>query len=342
MEKYLRPYEDYLADYDRETICQLKELEQTLLTDEKKAELGDFNDPESSAYQVFLSIAVKRDRDRFDFVDKLIEQANTMDLLVERTKRPVVYCQVCGKVMREDGHTFRNDNRDIVFFFQCPAGHPKRLVYPDGKREITFKPKRCANCGGAVSSATEETEFQLNFIDTCTRCCHVEHMAMAMEKPEPINELERKKYCIDFAGKKTRLEELAGFLEIVERIMEPSEQEDGSTPKAKPVIKLEQVSIPEIEARVMACLEKSSYIKVVFQVPQPEKQVLIDFTFQDPTKRPESTSLRLFRKQVNELLSKTNWRLAKNADYRMGMLSAQLIGYDKKEDLSKLAKHRKK
>lgn len=343
MEKYLRSYEEYLAVYDRETISQLKELEQSLLTDEKQVELGDFNDPESNAYQVFLSVAVKRDRDRFGFVDRQIEQANAMDALVARTKRPVVYCQVCGKLMKEDGHTFRNDNRDIVFFFKCPAVHfPKRLVYPDGKTEIHLKPKQCVQCGGVLRSATEETESQLVFIDTCIRCGHVDRMELTMDKPEPVDEQERKKYCLDFAGKKTRLEELTGFLELVERIMEPSEQEGEEAPKAKPAVKIEQVHIPEIEARVTTCLEQSGYIKVVFQVPQPGEQVLIDFTCQDPTKRPESTSLRLLRKQLNELLSKTNWRLAKDAVYRMGMLSAQLIGYDQKADLLKLAKRRKK
>jgi hypothetical protein len=45
---------------------------------------------------------------------------------------------------------------------------------------------------------------------------------------------------------------------------------------------------------------------------------------------------------MNELLIPTNWRLATEAVYRMGMLSAQLIGYDQKEDLLKLAKRRKK
>lgn len=94
-----------------------------------------------------------------------------------------------------------------------------------------------------------------------------------MEKPEPIDERERKKYCTDFIGKKTRLEELGSILELVGEIMEPSEH-GGTAVKAIAAIKLEQVSIPEIESRVTACLEKSGYIKVVFQVPRPEAQVL--------------------------------------------------------------------
>jgi hypothetical protein len=249
---------------------------------EQKLSPWDLNDRGSSAYQVFLSAAVKQERDRSDFIERQMDQAKQMDTLVERTKRPAVNCLVCGMLMQEDGHAFRNDNREIAFFFQCPAGHfSKRLVHADGKREISFKIKRCANCGGGINSTTEETELELIFTDTCTRCVDVQRLEMSMDRPAPIDEQERKKYCTDFIGQKTQLEELSGLLEVIAEMNELSGQEVNPG-KTKIAIKLEQVNIADLESRVTACLEKAGFIKVIFQVSRPEAQVLIDFSLQYP------------------------------------------------------------
>lgn len=334
MDKYLRDYEEYVEEYDRETIRQLKELEEDLSSEQKKAEMGELQDTESNAYQLFLTMGLRRVKGKSDSISRRMAYDQKMDDLVANTPKPVVRCKICGKVMDYADHTFRNDGREILFFFSCPMGHlPKRLVYPDGKREITFKPKQCKGCGGLVVSTNEESEYQLVLIDTCQQCGHNERMEMEMAKPEPIDEQERKKYCTDFIGKKTRLDNLSGILSVIADM--ENNPKKRKTPDADVI---EKVTIPEIEARITASVEKSGFTKLNFQVPQLNDQVIIEFTLQDPVRKDEAKSIRLFRKEITTLVNETNWRLAPGTNYRMGLITGKIIGYDKKEDIAKLAK----
>ena len=71
--------------------------------------------------------------------------------------------------------------------------------------------------------------------------------------------------------------------------------------------------------------------------------MIINFTVQDnKTGREEYDSRMTLKKLIQKLLIETNWRLMSDGiDYRLGILSGRLRGYEREEDLLKIIINKK-
>ena len=67
------------------------------------------------------------------------------------------------------------------------------------------------------------------------------------------------------------------------------------------------------------------------------------FSIHDAKERSESQSMGDLKKAITKNLQGTNWRLMSDGvDYRLGMLSGRLRGYEREEDLLELVRLEKK
>lgn len=98
--------------------------------------------------------------------------------------------------------------------------------------------------------------------------------------------------------------------------------------------------VVELEKLLSKILEKSGYVKLVFDKPEINQFVIVPFTVQDdnPKRKDRESELEL-RKIINKTLEKTNWRLmSEGMTYRLGYLFGRLKGYEREKDLIKLLK----
>ena len=103
---------------------------------------------------------------------------------------------------------------------------------------------------------------------------------------------------------------------------------------------IRKVTVVELEKLLSSTLRKNGYIKFKLAEPQIDRHVVINFTAQDEkSARQEYDSRNELKKIINKVLSDTNWRLmSEGANYRLGILSGRLKGYEAEEDLIKLIK----
>ena len=89
-----------------------------------------------------------------------------------------------------------------------------------------------------------------------------------------------------------------------------------------------------------APLKKEEYINLDFSKPEIGREIIINFTVQDnKTDRGEYDSRIQIQRLIKRTLENTNWRLmSEGINYRLGILTGRLRGYENEEDLIKLIK----
>ena len=102
--------------------------------------------------------------------------------------------------------------------------------------------------------------------------------------------------------------------------------------------KLKKLTVIELEKLLTPVLEKEGYIKLEFSQLDLQKDVIISFTIQDTkTGQHEYDSRMKLKKVIEKTLVNTNWRLmSEGIHYRLGILTGQLRGREREEDLAKL------
>ncbi len=169
MGKYLREYEFYETQYDKNTVGELKALEDFYLDG---VSYTDFEDTLSPLYQMYLIMALKRNKAKGASIRKLMDIHKNMDKLISETPVPEVNCDTCGKQLKVCDHIFNKRGLHISFILTCPAGHlPEKTVTPSGE---------------SVCLKTNEYD---DFMD--------------MAYDPPVSDGDLKKYCTDLSDETT-------------------------------------------------------------------------------------------------------------------------------------------
>ena len=102
--------------------------------------------------------------------------------------------------------------------------------------------------------------------------------------------------------------------------------------------KLDKLTIIKVQSLLQPILEKEGYVNLSFLQPQIERDIIVEFTIQDnKSNREEYDSKQQLRRLIKSTLENTNWRLmSEGVNYRLGVLSGRLRGYENEEDLLKL------
>jgi len=353
MENYRKTDQEYLENYDKETIQLLKQLEAELGESiYNKGKINDIKNPAGNIkfkfemptqiYDVFsryYRTAVMRAQDKESFIIEQKWNDEKKDNLIRETPVPRnIKCDQCGTSMYLETHFFEENDTLLLFVFSCPNKHtPKKVLYPDGVRQRITPISKCEKCGGKLSKEKEQTKTFIKLIDTCLDCGHVSTMELELSPETPITDEERYKYCEIWKGKKNFEEDLEATFEFFNYINEKEKLK-----KEKEELKVdsvEQVNLPKLEDRLSKLAEELSYIKFKFDNHSTEKYLSVSFSLQDPTERTEKESSKIIVDAIQQALFHTNWRLMnRGVEYRLGLITGKLRAYAGEEGLMKIAK----
>jgi hypothetical protein len=164
MERYLKPRQEYLDQYDRFTVedCRRREAfhkrgAEDGKTDEEKKMHKLFS--EVALYYDLLYATVGRYDEREATVNKWMQRDGEMDRLLETATPPEgIRCLTCGTHaeanFRTIDHASEDDKPRVLFMYDCPKGcKPRRAFFNDGE-EYIVKP----NLMSEVQSGTRYKE----------------------------------------------------------------------------------------------------------------------------------------------------------------------------------------
>jgi hypothetical protein len=106
------------------------------------------------------------------------------------------------------------------------------------------------------------------------------------------------------------------------------------------IAKIKKLTIFELQKLLDPILEKAGYVKLEFEKPEMQKDVILGFGLQDSKPgRSEWDSVHELQKLLKKALEGTNWRLMSDGvRYRLGFLTGRLRGVEGEENLKKLVK----
>jgi hypothetical protein len=347
MRQSKQPNQQYIDNYDRETIKTLKLLEKelpssfNLRSDYSSYDLLNRSTVDQDpAVANFFSKAISRATMREAAIQGVTEMHLREERLVKETPAPMnIYCNVCKREMLFDSHFFKSKlEEQILFVFSCPAGHkPKKVVYPNGQ-EYQVKETKC-DCGGRFKHSSIRKDNILTMIDTCSSCGKEEFLELDSTEVMdlPIDEDDRKKYCLQFLCIPDFLHDLLLFQNVAHIFDKEGEENDIN--KKYEVDKIKKINVPALEVMLKKEVETEGYTKFEFTKTDLSKFIIVTFLVNDTLDRAHRESVKKLSKIISANLFPLNWRLISNSiEYRLGVLSGRIRAYETEIDLLELAK----
>ena len=133
-EKYRKPDQHYIDEYDRATIRMLKKLETEattpLIIPADSFVTKDHYNPMTEFYET----AVWRAQSKGESIRKQMAEDEHQDWLVKTTPIPHnIKCNTCRSTMNVVTHFFKENNNQMLFVFECPNEHkPRKAILPNG------------------------------------------------------------------------------------------------------------------------------------------------------------------------------------------------------------------
>ena len=342
-EKFRRTDEYYNDQYDRDTISSMKEIEREMDAAEKSFHIdpNDLKSPENNtAYfsyrRKYLNTGVAYAREKRSVIEERMRMDDQKDRMINAQVIPSnIQCLVCGDDMQFELYDFLEKDTKMLMWFSCPQGHPPRRAFYGTGEEYKAPEDRCDGCGGSIQSSKKRTKTKLTFTEICKGCKKktvIEFNISPKGMPPPIDETERKKYCIDFIGRRNFEEDLQSIADLPKII-------EGQDAKGKYEFKnINKMNIAQLEEKLTNAIDKSGFVKIQFDKPKISRYLTVEFSVQDTQEREEAKSIKALKKLVDTTLFTTNWRLmSPGFEYRLGFLSGQLKGFSLDEDLLKIA-----
>ena len=354
--KYLKPYQHYVDLYDRYTAERCREIEaniKPLPIKKAKKKVKNGKLVESSALvrkiQLFM-VQGERYANKKTTIDEWMDRDRKNDELMERAQAPEnITCLTCGRLMFVTSKhlwSAMSDKERVMFFYDCPLKHVPRRAFYDDSEEWKAQPHPCPKCGTELGHETESVRKKsIVSVDRCPKCNYTHRDSMDLtekkEKIDPDFAKDRARFCSEKEG-----EEYIDFKYKMKGLAELSDQikqREDNKESLEQVAKLKKLKIVEVEGLLGPLLEKHNYIRLQFQAPEIKKDVIVTFSVHDGKDRPEYESINNLKKLIKKSLEGTNWKLMSDGvDYRLGMLSGRLRGYEKEEDLLELVRQEKK
>ncbi len=280
--------------------------------------------------------------DRDQAKDELYESAEPMDNITCLT------CRSLMKVAHKNLYSSGIDAPDrVLFMYECPRDHrPMRAFFNDGEEWI---PKRdiCPKCSAELRVEMKDTKTKFVSTFICQKCDYqkvdeTKRMAARSEKEDKDFEKDRARFCLtEEQGKKYIDEKFA--LERISKLVDRWKAEEKDKDLYEAVAKIKKLTFVQLKNLLSPVLEKAQYVNLEFGNPDISKDVQVGFTVNESNDtRQRLASEADLKKLIKKTLEDTNWRLMTDGvNYKLGILTGRLRGFENQEDLLELVKRRK-
>jgi len=286
-----------------------------------------------------ISDWVERDRVRQDKIDNTSPPSN-------------VICPKCNaEMVAEDFKHLQDWPEDkpmrVMFIFECPKCK-KRLGLDENGEEHISKPRLCPKCKKEIKTTYKRKGDVITTTEKCTSCKYKHVEVEDLEKDRLEHQVEEKKdkellekfraeFCLSDKEGQEYIE-LMESMEVANVIHDEEMQKYDNQVYARS-LQLKKTSITDLEKLLAPAMEEARYAKLSFEKPEIGQYVIVPFTVQDlVSSRRDRISVSELEKLINTALGDTNWRLLSNSVmYRLGYLEGRLKGYEREEDMLKLA-----
>jgi len=354
--KYLKP-ESYYSDlYDRLTIEECRRLEKRGISEDHIAVETDKSKKDKIKKEFTVRVVVptmlyfvkgERYKKKAETIREWMERDEAKDKKLENVVTPTdIFCKKCGSEMAATLKDFHGDElkgkERILFFFECPNKCKSRLAVFEGGEE--WRPiHKCEKCNAKVEIKDTKNGDIITTTYACKNCGHkgkeILDLSPSKEKVDKNFERDRRKFCLsgekgqEYIGSEMKLKHL---METIEGIKEKEKI-------TKTISKIKKLPVAGLKNFLIPKLEKEGYDKLELSKPEIDRDVIIKFTVQDNKEdREEYDSHSQLKKLLKQTLENTNWRLmSEGINYRLGILTGKLRGYENDEDLLKLVKVKK-
>jgi len=343
-QKHLKPKQYYIDLYDKHTVDMCRRAKEITKSCHKP-----INTPEDEIFNTMMDVicnvslpirAGERYKYKSETINDWMRRDEERDKFFESVKAPEnISCLQCGRLMfvemEDEEIGFDKEPNRMLYMYSCPLNHlPRRMFYDNGE-EYRPKEHKCLKCNSSTKEESKREGSLLSIKWTCNNCGEIETWEHDLnrkeeiqeEKIDPNFEADRKEYCLDDEEGGIYISSSASLIHVTELMrQERAKEKDQEENKEIYEKDLEKLLQPE--------LENNNFIRFQTKELEVNRYTLLPFiVYESDSKRNEKESIKELIKIVNEVLEDTNWRLSKEVDYRLGMLSGRLRVYEKHEDM---------
>ncbi len=242
----------------------------------------------------------------------------------------------------------------MMFLYKCNKCDKQQWVFDDGEIRVS-KPDLCPKCKEEIDIKATRKGKVITWKHKCKACGYTkteiedlgkhdeehkkwqEEQDKKEEEGKKLLEKYRAEFCLSDKEGKEHVETLEAM--EVANVVHDEEMHKYDDPVYERVSKLKKTTIADLENLLTEPLEKAKYAKLSFEKPEIGQYVIVPFTLQDnDSSRRDRISVSQLEKLIKDALEDTNWRLLSNSVmYRLGYLEGRLKGYEREEDMLKLA-----
>ncbi|MBI3442866.1 MAG: hypothetical protein HY007_03805 [Candidatus Sungbacteria bacterium] len=167
-------------------------------------------------------------------------------------------------------------------------------------------------------------------------------MATRPEKEDKDFEKDRARFCLTEEQGKKYIDEKFN-LERIGKLVERWKAEEKDKDLYEAVAQIKKLTFVQLKNLLSPVLEKAQYMNLEFGNPDISKDVQVGFTVNDGNDARQGLASEAdLKKLIKKTLEDTNWRLMTDGvNYKLGILTGCLRGFENQEDLLDLVKRRK-
>ena len=353
---YLKNELYYNDLYDRFTVEECRSMEKRCKKQSKSFQTKDGKIINKFAQQkaheivnnvTMYNIKGGRYANKAETISQWMQRDQDRDNKLINANEPDVLCVKCNSDMEcisKDLHNIGNQDK-VLFFFTCPSCKSHRAFFDNGEE---YKPSHrlCPQCQIKLTVKDSRKGKIINSIYSCTNCNYKKkeifnlNVKSSEKKSDSNFEKDKAKFCLSKNEGEKYILQSTSLSSFMERIKDEEENKEVY----EKVTKINKLTIHGVQELLDPILEKQGYVKFEFAKPRIEKQIIADFTVQDTKNENNEYDSRIkLGKLLNKSLDNTNWKLMSTGiNYRLGILSGSLKGFEFKDDLVKLVKVRDK
>lgn len=368
--QYLENEQHYIDRYDLHTIEEcldivrmhqdvykksLKSEELKVLSEEEK-----LRNMSLLLHRTLFVIKGKNYEKKQETIQKWMEEDKLKQDKQDYTPIPDgIHCPLCNASMdfnksKHIEYSYDSPLMRMMFLFKCSKCEKQQWVYDDGEIRVS-EPDLCPKCNKELDVTDSRKGKVITTLYKCKYCNYSKKAILDLAKSdkehkkwqEEQNKKEeedikllkkyREEFCLSEKDGKEHVETLEAM--EVANVVHDEEMQKYDDPVYERVSKLKRTTIADLENLLTEPLEKAKYAKLSFEKPEIGQYVIVPFTLQDnDSSRRDRISVSQLEKLIKDALEDTNWRLLSNSVmYRLGYLEGRLKGYEREEDMLKLA-----